>query len=697
MSGELSGTIVVGVGEAGITTLSALAAGEGLGLEVPFDVRFECVAVAADSDVLDRAPEDAIEVKLSIDSATLSEARTTHPYFAPADDITGEGTAWQRSVGRYALDGRVGGSVEALRDALEDAFGALLQGSSSDQSRFCNVVHVHAMDDGIGSGTFPLVAHIIDELTDDRHERSGIVSYTAGVGVVPALPHGFGSGFDAVVPLGDRRRYANTYAALKDLEALTEVGPDDSLPVFRNARCRYGEGSEFVLGASKPQECIDHPPYRHYFLVERRDRTVDASNCERTRPGHVETIVAAVYGLAAFGPRANTWLPPPTGTAYFASVGQTRLSLPIGEIREFCRLTERIDELENQIGAVGDGEDGAGGTTEAVGDDESELPALQAKRDAVVEQLTTAQYGPDHGRLALDEEKLRELDRETLDEELTSLGAFYEAGYLARDLRTVMASRLPLAYAWQTRLLTWSDENAIGTVGGHYGGRREVWMLHSDGNTALPEVARVGAGQHTFRRSGEGSPFSSMMDPYTVQFLTYCVEAPLSDLRLYAELDDAAGDRLDALLEAWDDYRVAFAYPEWHDRDIRRYFGIRTRVELPRPPELDLESVRIERSGKALTTWLTSHGLASYLWSADEWDRYRGYLTTHGTDPIGWRAGLSDHGLTYHDLRAIVSNGDSVARWFGGELSWDGLLSRIVTELAEREGLSVVFTDSGLV
>jgi hypothetical protein len=697
MSGEFSGTIVVGVGDAGITVLSALAAGEGLGWEVASDIQFEYVAVAADPEVLNRAPDEALEVKLSINPAAIEDSRSTYPYLPPVDDITGDGTGVKRPIGRYALDSRNGNSVSTLRDALESTLDTLFAESSSGRSGFCNIIHVHTMDDGIGSGTFPLVAHIVDEVIRDRREQSGIMAYTAGIGVVPTLSHGFGSGFDAVVPSGERWRFANTYAALKDLEALTEANPDDPLSVFRHAGRKHSGDSEFVLGASEPQGCIDSPPYRHYFFVESRNQTVDALKCEGAYSGCVEEIVSAVYGLTTFGGRTNTWLPPPTGTAHFGAIGQTRLSLPIEDIREYCRLTDQVNKLENRIDAAGDGGERAGGTPESVEDVKSELTAVQAKRETLVEQLTTPEYGPNHGRLALDEEKLRHLDRETLDEELTSLSAFYEAGYLARDLQAVMTSRLPLAYAWQSRLLTWSGESATGTVGGHYGGRREVWMLHSDANTTLPEVNRTGVGQHTFRRSGSESRVSSAFDPYAVQFLSFCIEAPLSDFRLYAELDDAAGGRLDALLEDWDDHRVAFAYPEWHDIDVRQYFGIRTQVALPRPPELDLEAVRIERSGEALTTWLSSHGLASYLWLSDEWNRYRGYLTTHGTEPIGWRAELSDHGLTYHDMRAVVPNGEPVARWFRGELSWGRLLSKITTELAEREGLCVTFMDGNFV
>jgi hypothetical protein len=690
MSSGRSRTVVVGVGEAGIDVLAALAAG-GSGWEGADD-RFAYVAVAADPAALGRAPERAAEVRLAVDPEDVADARSTHPYLRPGG-ITADDQGRQRPVGRFALDSRGGDARTDLREAVDGAFDALLAGTDGDRARSCNLVHVHAMDDGVGSGSFPLVAHVVDAATDDRRERRGLSTYTAGIGILPELSHGFGSGFESIVPAGDRWRYANAYAALRDLETLTRAGVDDPLPVHRHAE---RDGGEFVLGADEPQGYIDGSPYRHHFLVgDGGHRTADAAGPGTAYAQRVEAVVAAIHGLAALGPGIDTWLTPPAGTAHFGSFGQAELSLPIEDVRAYCSLEDRIAELEGRVGPATGTAAGGGRSEDASGDIEAELAAARAEREAVVERLTTPRYGPRRGRLALDERMVRRhLDRETLRTELTSLHAFAEAGYLVRDLEAVLESRVPLAAAWQSRLLTWSEGSTGGTVGGHYGGRREVWMLHSEANASLPAVDRTGAGQHTFRRSGEDAPFPPFTDPYTVQFLTYCVEAPLSDLRVYAELDGAAASgRLDELLEAFDDHRQAFAYPEWYDRDLRRYFGIRTRVELPRPPELDLDAIRVERTGEDLVTWVSSHGLASYLWLGDAWDRYEGYITTHGTDPVGWRAGLGSHGLTYQDMRALVPNGEPVARWVAGDLPWGDLLSRVTDRLAEREGLSVAFID----
>lgn len=696
MSGELSQTVVVGVGGAGIDVLAALAAGDGSGWRAAYDDRFEYVAIAADPATLQRAPESAVRMRLVVDPEMLADARLTHPYLLPAHGIETDVVGRQRPVGRYAIDSLDGDARTVSSDNMEQVFDTLLAEVDGERSRSYNVVHVHAMDDGIGSGTFPLVAHVVDEATDNLRERHGASIYTAGIGIVPELSHGVGSGFEYVVPPDERWRYANTYAALRDLEMITRADLDDPLPVHFHAERKYDGDSGFVLGDSEPQGRIDRPPYRHYFLVDDGGSRADDAAWGKPYDRRVEEVVAAVYGLATLGSRVHSWLPPPTGTAHFGSFGQAQLSLPITDVRTYCHLNERIEELEGRIDAA------AGGSEDEEQTDEpamtfraiqAELAAARTEREAVIERLTTPRYGPRRGRLALDERMVRRnLNQETLQRELTSLSAFHDAGYLLRDLRTVMGSRVPLASAWQSRLLTWSEESESGTAGGYYGGRREVWMLHSEENTSLPTVDRIGAGQHTFRRSG-GGEFPPFADPYTVQFLTFCVEAPLSDLRIYAELDNAAGERLDALLEEWDDHRLAFAYPEWYSRDIRQYFGIPTRVELPRLPELDLRSVRVDRTGDDLVAWLSSYGLASYLWLADEWDRYQGYITTRGTEPVGWRAELAACGLTYHDMRAVVPNGEPIAQWFARGLSWDGLLSKVVTELAEREGLSVTLTD----
>lgn len=694
MSSRLSRTVVVGVGGAGIDVLAALAAGDGSGWGVSYDDRFEYVAVAAEPTTLQRAPASAIEVRLVTDSEPVGDARSAYPYLPSGHSSEANGGRQQRPVGRYAFDSQDGKARDALQGAMEGVFDTFL--SDTGQSQSCNVVHVYAMDGGIGSGTFPLVAHVINEATDHLGEH-GVSTYTAGVGIVPELSYGVDSGFEYVVPPGERWRYANTYAALRDLEMVTRADVDDPLPIYFHSEQGHGGNPEFVLGDSDPHDRITDPPYRHYFLVDdgrqQADDTADLGEPYTTR---VEEVVTAVYGLAALGPEIHSWLPVPTGAAHFSSFGQAQLSLPIEDVRRYCSLDERIKELERRDDSTA-GRGSGGGLTDEPAEREKEIEAklntIRTKREAVIKRLTTPRYGPRRSRLALDEQMVRQnLTQETLETELTSLSAFHDAGYLARDLQTVMESRLSLASVWQSRFLTWSEENENETVGNQYNGHREVWMLHSDENTSLPGVDCPRAGRHTFRRSGDGE-FPPFAAPYTVQFLTYCVEAPLSDLRMYAELDEAAGRRLNALLKKWDDHRRAFAYPEWYGRNIRQYFNIQTRVELPRPPELDLDSVRIERTGEELAAWLSSHGLASYLWLADEWDRYQGYITTHGTEPVGWRDGLTAKELTYHDMRAVIPNGEPVARWFDGELSWDGLLSKVVAELADREGLSVAFTD----
>lgn len=844
MSSDPARTIVVGVGGAGIEVLKALAVSDGLGWGSEYDEYFEYIAVDSDSIALERAPAEAAEVCLDPATDEFATVRQTYPFLTSEHEIGKNGTRSQRPVGRYTLDSRAGVARKALHDALKNAFESHFQRvTNTGPTQQCNIIHVYSMGGGTGSGTFPLVAHVIDRVTDDLREHTNVDIYLAGVGIIPELTYGVGQGFEAVVPPSDRQHFANAYAALRDLERVMEADFDESLPVYFYSECDDNRNSRFVVGECNSYDYIDRSPYRHCFLVgvdeSRMGDTIEKQGIEPYYKMVDNTIVAAIYGLAAFGDNPCSWFPPPTGTAHFAAFGQTQLSVPIEDVRTYCELTARINELEERVGSGGDeAERGILGdalaekqrerdilqrlaaepaavfelseTPKRIKDDiasrldtyvftgvdttesdiesllegveefhgvqflpytlasaehriadsegvdradddpederlkkpresqavkgdsvqlvqslrehwsavveekieaeierlereidelhgehkeaEAELETVYSDREAIIERLTTPQYGQRLGRLELDEQKVRqELDVETLQEELTSLAAFHERGYLARDLQTVMENRVHLSYAWQSPLLTWSDDKLVENIGSRIRQKRELWMLHSEENSTLPDIKIIGIGQHTFRRSDRSSQFPQFQNPYTVQFMTYCLDAPLSALHIYAELDAAVGGRLDTLLEQWDDYRLAFAYPEWYGWDVRQYYDILTRVELPVPPELDVSSVHIEKEGDELKTWLSSHGLASYLWQADEWDRYEGYITTHGTERVGWKTTLAEYGLEYHDIRALVPNGEPVERWFSGEISWDELLAEVETAFAEQQGFQVEY------
>lgn len=346
------------------------------------------------------------------------------------------------------------------------------------------------------------------------------------------------------------------------------------------------------------------------------------------------------------------------------------------------RLNEEIEDLRAQIKQK-----------------ENELTELMEDRDDKLDEITDAEYGERIGRLALDEGKVRnELDSETLEDDLTSLSAFAENGYLTRDLADRIEGRIGQSYAWDSALMSWKEESGVENIGDRSRAIRDIWMLHSAENTGLPEFDITGAGRHEFRSSGgdEDGVFPPFKDPYTIQFLSYTLDSPLRDLQVYADLEEAAEEGwLDAIIDVWRDHRLAFAYPEWYGRDVQKVFDIETSTELPKLPELEESKISVEKERGDLKSWISSHGLASYLWNGDEWDDYRGYITVDGYDHVGWKHYLNNekYNLTYPDMRDVVPSGRTAELWHAGEITWEELLEEIRENLIKKHGVEVRLTE----
>ena len=351
-------------------------------------------------------------------------------------------------------------------------------------------------------------------------------------------------------------------------------------------------------------------------------------------------------------------------------------------------IRPRVDRLNREIENL----------REEIDQKEDELSDLTKDRSRKLENLSDAEYGARTGRLALDKQKIREeLDRETLEEDLNSLMDFKREGYLARELRDMIEGRVKRSYAWQSTLMSWregsSREYEIGDRGNTI---RDIWMLHSDENSDLPDINITEAGNHSFKSSGgeEDDVFPTFEDPYTIQLMTYCLDSPFTDLNVYADLEEAAEEGwLDAIVDEWRDYRLAFAYPEWYSPEIQRVFDFDQSQKLPKPPELDISNVKVEKEAGELKNWISSYGLASYLWQGDEWDDYFGFVTHNEFDRIGWKHYLDDeHGLSYDEMRDLAPSGRPTKLWMGDtEFTWDDLLEEIQERILEEYGIKVEF------
>lgn len=920
---EPAPTVVVGVGKAGIDVINTLHESDGFGWGEAYDDYFDYVAIDSNANDVVSAPEKATPVLLDSSAKTAAWDKEHYPYLTPLMDIYERGTGRQRPVGRYKLD-NVGSPTwddhyNKINDAIRNHLNDMQRGLDTNTNQF-NVIHVHSLGGGTGSGTFPLLAAMLDEMTRSLQAESSVTIYTAGIGVVPEIT----TDMDVLTPPGDPRYYANTHAALQDLNKLLTATVDDPLPVHLYSR--HVESNEDLNSLThtelEPHLEIARRPYRHYFLVGVDEAQIAGSNAmagpETYRAAVDNTIGAAIYGLAMYGGAIENWEGDIQARDQFGSFGQTRLSVPIEEVRAYCELNEQVAELREQVAPTDDhrqgrlieerekkiaerddlqaivddpvtilseyedserirneveerikrnvprgdtvletttddidtlvetvreqyderivafamdetaeyiqeqGEDvktawrelvnekyrelevksevdfGSADTTEGkatelrrfieerieeieqriaerqkkesekffptifddpdyeawldtyrdhraeldeqerrkeqlasltnevrnrrdevleetivrletlrdevmdlrreIKDKQDRLREIRAEREAKIEELTDAEYGERLGYLALDEQKVREdLDAATLEEELTSLAAFDEKGYLQHDFADVADSRIKQAYAWESALLTWSDEDISPSAFADSAETiRDIWMLHSEENSDLPAFDLIGAGSHEFHRSGEDGAFPPFEDPYTVQFLTYTLDSPLSRLKIYTELENAAEDStLDELvdeIDEWEDHRWAFAYPEWYPEEIQ--IDERFSVELPALPELDIKAVQRDADGREFHAWVCEYGIAEYLWHGEEWDDYLGDPTVKGDNKqdgvVGWKHTLgNDYGLELADVRAAIPSNRPAALWLGGVISWEELLEEVGETLLKDHGLDV--------
>ena len=921
---QFTPTVVVGVGQAGINVINQLHDSDGLGWGEEYNKYLDYIAIDSDSHDLWNAPDKATQVDLGDSNAKQPHMQwpkgdkktdlRDYPYLKEDMEIGALGTRRQRPVGRYKLDNRGMDSWDTCLDKIRGAIENHMRMCRQDpdiNARQINVIHVHSLGGGTGSGTFPLIGHMLNQITDNVSGAAGGMDiFTAGVGVVPEVMHNM----DRVYPPGDNRYYANTYAALRDLEKIMNASPNDPLPIYLYSKVEEaGGGTMADVGALEPQHELEYPPYPAYFLVGVDEELMahDDWGPETHRSMVNNTITAAIYGFAAAERLRISWNVGFTRTkTRIGSFDQTQLSVPIEDIRTYCDLNERIESLREQVGrddgggtlvdrlrgaqrqravlervvddsaaalreceqpvavddeiedaldcTIGSEEDISETTPkeieqfpdtlterhgESVGllaldraeerliaaeqrreadlqevvddhwtrfgdteelDDEvnsvseraealreyfrgeverleleldedglwflpdfdildfgpdyeqqrdvyqrrlteleegwanlevvrETLQAVRSRRDELLEkriepelarveeriderreelgrataelneliqdregkvdELTDAEYGSRLGLLALNEEKLREdLDREMLEEDLTSLRAFHEEGYLARDLGEQIEERIGQCFAWDSAVMSRRNDMGMGVANGATG-IRDIWMFHSDENANLTEFDITDAGRYQFRRSDDESVFPSFEDPYTIQFLSYAQNSPLIDLQLYQELKRAAEEgRLDAILDAWDDYRLAFAYPEWYGREIEAGFCERP-AEVPMLPELDETNVTINKEGGELKAWIGSHGLVSYLWVGDEWDDFDGYITVDGYDHVGWKYYLGEeYGLTYDDMRSVVPSGRTAQLWHAGEITWEKLLEEVQANLIDEHGIEIELT-----
>jgi len=383
--GSASPSIVIGVGGAGIDVINCLHESDGFGWGEQYDENFEYVVIDTNESDLMGAPERATKVFLELpDTEQIEKDRERYPYLSADVEIKSYGTERQRRVGRYRLDNTAPPSWEDLTAELRGVIESHVEGIVNDNTRpnELNIIHVHSLSGGTGSGTFPLVAHLINELTEDIiEERPSLNVYTTGIGTVSQLTHSL----DTVSPSGDVRLYVNTYAALRDLERLAGASPNNPVPIYRYATAEdFSEENHDDSTSKRVQTELTSNPYDHYFLMGIDESQVSGTNGssgpETYREMIDNTIAGAIYGIAMRNPQFATFDGGTRdgGGEQFGTFDHAQLSVPIEDVRTICNLTKRIRNLQDE---VGDEDDGNGTLHEMLAENQDRRDRLEQYAD----------------------------------------------------------------------------------------------------------------------------------------------------------------------------------------------------------------------------------------------------------------------------------------------------------------------------
>lgn len=320
---------------------------------------------------------------------------------------------------------------------------------------------------------------------------------------------------------------------------------------------------------------------------------------------------------------------------------------------------------------------------------EQELEALDRQIESKVDDLTEAETSKRLAVLPVREDELRDLTVEQVEDELTSLHAYVERDLVDENkLRRALSQRVDFCKAWENSVI---DRETAGTdVNAFYKDFDETWYLfHQDNREFQEYINRINdADEETM--AGEG-PIDYLSDPYRIEYVSFSRRGPVPALVLYQQLEEKAEDGTMAdLAGQYDDFKQAFAYLEWYDRDVRKAFSITDRVEVPFPPELDHS--RVDKPGLSegeLKNYVKTNGLDSYLWEGMMWDLYE-----PGEERFtGWKRPLSSKGLSWTALQKATPSPDLKSQWLAGQADWADLVDAYAENLVDQTGLELQYPE----
>lgn len=329
-------------------------------------------------------------------------------------------------------------------------------------------------------------------------------------------------------------------------------------------------------------------------------------------------------------------------------------------------VSDRIQELEDELFDL-----------------EAEREARRDKRDrirgelsALRRSLSEAETARQLAVLPIDLDALDRLAIEAtadVDETLSSIADYVTHGLVDADVaEEALTQAVGLSTAWEDPTLTPDDAGADDGSDRP----RELLGLYAEANAELLDSLDVASDADRVRLSG--SDLRSLSDTYRVEFVSFA-GGSLTSSPLYRELDDVAeAGALAELRGPYDDWRQAFAYPEWYGRDIQEAFDIVSQISVPRPPEPDPDSIDADDPDST-----GSGDLDAYLWEGDRWAQYVGAGRFEG-----WKYGLSRNAVSFSEFRAAEPS-EPLSQWLAGRAEWDTVVDAYCEKLADEVGVEL--------
>lgn len=348
-------TFVVGVGQAGIKVMNVLAE---VAEENGDRDKFEFVAMDTDTNMLSQRPDDALELKLDHDAGFVNEDVSKYPYLTRemAESLGDQGAMRRRPIGRYKLDSRGSNSYSDQYDALwekaESHYNSEAQKLEPDDASF-NIYYIHSLGGGTGSGTFPLLAAMLDELANTLERTTNdIETYLGGVGVVPRIT------FDPEIndPIGDERYFPNAYAAMNDLDKFEELASRNktrTLPIYAQT---LGGAATTTKAPSKNEFELTSPPFDDYWLFGidegKIQGAVDAATGAESYAERVnQTIARSLHAISKLGESAENWA---DAKPYIGALDQAEVRVPHQEVLGYYELLTQREAKEDRIEEIPD-------------------------------------------------------------------------------------------------------------------------------------------------------------------------------------------------------------------------------------------------------------------------------------------------------------------------------------------------------